>query len=121
MPTATDERLLVALTIPVALAKIMEEEAKLTGTAFAPLVRRIIKWHYGAAHGRHPDSPTVTLKKRKTKPENVKKGILVDIADADHLDHLGYRIGLARTSMVLLVILQYFDISMSPPQSKKRT
>lgn len=120
MPTATDERILVSLTLPAALGKIMEEEAEKTGSAFAPLVRRIIKAHYGAAHGRHPNSAPVTLKRRKTKPESLKKGILIDNEDADHLDALGYRIGLARTSVMVLVILDYFGIPAIPRVEPKQ-
>ena len=120
MPTATDERILVSVTMPAALGKIMEEEAEKTGSAFAPLVRRIIKAHYGAAHGRHPNSAPVTLKRRKTKPESFKKGILIDIEDADHLDALGYRIGLARTSVMVLVILDYFGIAAIPRVAPKQ-
>tara|TARA_R110002073_G_scaffold103173_1_gene233579 strand:- start:472 stop:831 length:360 start_codon:yes stop_codon:yes gene_type:complete len=110
MATATEERILVSLTLPKPLAKILDDEANLCGTKLPSMVRRIVKSHYGKAHKRHPDSPQVKLKHRKTKQTLIKKQVLIDNEDADHLDTIGFRLGVPRSTAMLITILEYFDI-----------
>ena len=113
MATATEQRTLVSLAIPAPLAAILDEECKITGVSLASLVRRIVKWHRGLAIGRHPDTPPVKLPNRISKTK-VTKGVLLDEEDADYLDKMGRRIGIPRVSVLLMIILQWFDIPALP-------
>ena len=118
MPTATEQRSLITLTLPTALAKILDQEATLTGSSIAPLIRRIVKWHRGIALGRHGDSPKVKLGNRTTKPNQVKKGVLVDEDDVQHIDSIAWRIGITRVQALILIILDYFEIPPLSPGPK---
>jgi len=109
MTTLSQQRIVITVGVPVPLSTLLANEAKATDQSLARLGRNAIKWHRGCGLPRHPDRPAVSLANTGLEGK-VQMSILIDVEDADYLDDVRNRIGLARTSILLLILVQYFQL-----------
>lgn len=114
MTTISEGRTAVSLKIPEPLAALFKVEAEAMGISMAALARRAVQWHRGEGLARHPDRPPTSLPDAPSS-KTVTKGVLLDEADAIHLDQAGGRVGLARTATLLLILVQYLGMDPLPP------
>ena len=116
MPTATDQRTLITMAIPASFLKIIQADAEFTGLSFAPMMRRIVKWHRGLSAERHQSAPKVKLPK-KSSSKKINKSFMLDDGDATYLADLGKQIGISRVQVMSIILLQWFGVPVFPPKT----
>ena len=112
MPTLSQQRRLIQLKIPEALADLLEIEAQETNSSVAAMARQACKWHQGLALGRHPGRPALELP--PTESSLIAKGMLLDEEDVTYLDTAGGLVGLARTATLIIIMLEFLGLPALP-------
>lgn len=122
MSTLTSKREKLFLNMPEHLGDWVEKECKRLSLSRASFVRMLIKAHKGDVQGREKDAPRRTLPARLRAKEVTRapKQVLLDPEDMAYLDSLGLAGGFTRNAVVILLLLDWFDVSHLKPTRPQR-
>lgn len=117
MSTQTSRREKMFVNLPEHLTTLVEKEVALMGLSTASFIRILIKSHRGDAPSRAPDAPIRKLpaKLRAKAASRAAKQVLLDPEDIAYLDAIGLVGGLSRNAVVVLLLLDWFDIPYLKP------
>ncbi len=116
--TPTEERTVITLKVPTALAEVLKAETQAARSSLASLETAAVSWHQGEGLPRHPARPPIVLPANPSGA-TVQKSMLLNPEHVDYLDRLGGRVGLARTATLLVILVQYLgDDALAPTPSR---
>lgn len=88
----------------------------------ASVIRRAIDWHRGMVDGRPDKAKKYTLpplRRKKSKSTDLDRtGLSVELDAAEYLGEQAERMALPVTSIVVLILLRYFDLLEFEPRPR---
>lgn len=123
MATTTEQRNITGVHFPKAFYEIVVAEAEAMSMNFGTAIRNIIRWHRGVGRGRHQEAQPVKApkpnKKSSSKADKIKKSLLLDDEDLQHIDKMALPLGLTRQAVIVLILADWFGwTAVTPVKSK---
>ena len=104
----------VSLHFPKHIHDLISDEAKLLALSRSGLLRRVLRWHFGAAMGRPEDGPERVLPE-PLEEKSVKLQVRLEEEDLGRLRLLADRAGLKNSGVLALLFLRWLGIDGLQP------
>ena len=104
----------VSLHFPRHIHDLIADEAKLLALSRSGLLRRVLRWHFGAAMGRPEDGPKHFVPE-PSEEKSVKLQVRLEEEDLRRLRLLTDRVGLKNSGVLALLFLRWLGLDGLQP------
>jgi len=104
----------VSLHFPKHIHDLISDEARLLALSRSGLLRRVLRWHFGAAMGRPEDGPERSMPE-PFKGKSVKLQVRLEEEDLRRLRLLADQAGLKNSGVLALLFLRWLGIDGLQP------